>query len=642
MRVLIADDDPLSCRLLEGLLSKWGYSVETVSDGVAASAILESRDGPRLVLLDWMMPGLSGPQLCSRLRSRPNLPYTYVLLVTSRAQREDVLNGLEAGADDYITKPVDPQELRARMRVGTRVLELQEGLLSANQLSQSLVQSSPHGIVLIDGSGRVLDANPAFLSIVGCGSAEELRRDGVESMIGPTQELYREFLRELRGAGTASGRVMRWNTARGATVTVRVSGSSVASPGSGLCNVYEVIVEDITEQRLLEEQLHTSQKMEAIGRLSGSVAHDFNNVLMVIRGYAEQLEMDSALSERHVKKAQQIIKASDRASSLTRQLLVFSRRQVVDAQPLELNAVVADMEEMVDRLIGEDVELVTSYDPRVQSVIADAGQIEQVIMNLVVNAREAMPKGGRLTIATELLRGAKDSAMVDGAMPEEVAAISISDTGCGMDEATRARMFEPFFTTKPHGTGLGLATVYGIVTQCGGKIFVSSASGVGTTFRICLAHLRNVAQTVAADQPQPIPCGSESILLVEDEQSVRSMLTDTLAAAGYHVLEAGDAEQAFAVASRHPRLHAVVTDIVMPGMNGLDFIRLLRQDRPQLAIVLMSGYTELPPCDELLGEGRVAYLQKPFTTERVTSALRRVLDGRRPPPMVVPAAQMEA
>jgi two-component system cell cycle sensor histidine kinase/response regulator CckA len=400
-----------------------------------------------------------------------------------------------------------------------------------------------------------------------------------------------------------------------------------------LRELQEKVARKRTEATLLETegQLRQSLKMEAVGRLAGGVAHDFNNMLTLILGYSQivlnALGKDNPLSQDVL----EIKKAGERSAALTRQLLAFSRRQVLQPKVLDLNGVVTNFESMLRRVIGEDVTLRTVLSPGLECVKVDAGQMEQVIMNLVVNARDAMPDGGTLTIETANVE--LDEAFVlrhKPMTPGRYVMLAVSDTGCGMDYETQAHMFDPFFTTKElgKGTGLGLSTVYGIIKQSDGYIWADSEPGQGTTFKIYLPHAEEVAETVAPDATYaPRPRGAETILLVEDEKGVRAMIRHFLKEEGYTVLEAGNSQEAFLHADQHKdAIHLLVTDVVMPGMNGRELAERMKSSRPDMKVLFVSGYTgDAIARHGVLGKG-VNFLEKPFTAEGLTSKVREVLD----------------
>ncbi len=391
---------------------------------------------------------------------------------------------------------------------------------------------------------------------------------------------------------------------------------------------------DVTERKRLEAQLLQSQKMESVGRLAGGVAHDFNNLLGVITGYGDLLQRDVGPRHPAFARVTEIRKAADRAAALTRQLLAFSRKQVLEPKVLDLNAVVADIEKMLRRLIGEDVQLVTVLGGDLGRVKADPGQMEQVIVNLAVNARDAMPEGGKLIIETGNVD--LDAAYARGrpdARPGAHVMLAISDTGHGMDTETLSHMFEPFFTTKEQGkgTGLGLATVYGIVRQSGGHITVYSEPGHGTTFKVYLPRFaededEEVPMTRAA-VAEPAPSGTETILLVEDEASLRVMIREILESAGYEVLEGPTPEEALAAAGAHAAtIHLVLTDVVLPRLSGRQVAEALRSSRPDVKVLFMSGYTDDAISHHGILDPGTHFIQKPFTTDGLLRRVRQVLD----------------
>jgi len=493
---------------------------------------------------------------------------------------------------------------------------------------RSLVQSSVYGIYRSSLEGRFLDVNPALITMLGYGSAEEvLLLDPTKDVFAHTEE-HTRLIEEFRRTGRLDGIEVQWKRHDGKAITVRISGRAVSSADEP-ADVLEAIAEDVTDRRVLEDQFRQAQKMEAVGRLAGGVAHDFNNLLMVISGYAEvmlaELEPKNELRE----KALAIQQASDRATTLTRQLLAFSRKQLLELKVVDVNAIVADMERLLRPLIGENVEFITSLTPEAVHTRADAGQLEQVLMNLVVNAKDAMSTGGTLTIQTEKI--VVDENHHRGPTfirPGHYVVLSVSDTGMGMDKETQSRIFEPFFTTKEKskGTGLGLSTVYGIVKQTGGYVMVQSEAGRGASFQIYLPRVDGVAEKHSLPVPHAALGGSETVLLVEDEESVRQLVRETLAAKGYEVMEAENGEDGVAIAARHKgKIDLVITDVVMPGMGGRELVKQLAQTRPETKVLYLSGYTE----DAIVSEGTIesgaAFLQKPFTLQNLSRKVREVL-----------------
>ena len=382
-----------------------------------------------------------------------------------------------------------------------------------------------------------------------------------------------------------------------------------------------VTFDNVTEARRVEVQLRQAQKMEAVGRLAGGIAHDFNNLLTAISGYSEFL-IEGQTDERQRRYAEEIKRAATRAAALTGQLLAFSRRQVLQPRVLDLNAVVGDMDMMLRRLIGEDVELVTMLDPALANVLADPTQIEQVIVNLAVNAREAMPHGGSVTIETANLE--TDAG--------QFADLRLTDTGVGMSDEERRQLFDPFFTTKDGGTGLGLATVYGIVEQSGGTIEVESAPGLGSSFRILLPAAEAPAAEMQAPRNEAPARGSETVLLVEDEAVVRHLVAEILTANGYSVVQAADGPSALELLRRHTeRVDLLLTDVVMPGMSGPEVANAVSAMRPGTRVLYISGYTDSAIGHHGVLEPGMAFLQKPFSTADLTGKVRAVLDEAAAP-----------
>jgi two-component system cell cycle sensor histidine kinase/response regulator CckA len=402
--------------------------------------------------------------------------------------------------------------------------------------------------------------------------------------------------------------------------------------------VYRLVglAEDITQVRHTEEQLRQAQRMEAVGRLAGGVAHDFNNLLTVIDGFTELVAEDLGPSHRSRKDLDQIRTAARSAASLTRQLLAFSRRQILQPQILDLNQVLRHVERLLGRVIGEDVTLVMKLSEPLARTSADPGQIEQVIMNLAVNARDAMPSGGRLTIETANVElDAEYVARHQDASAGKHVMIAVSDTGIGMDEATQRRLFEPFFTTKPagRGTGLGLATVYGIVKQSQGSIWVYSELEKGTTFKIYLPVADGAAPALPPPSEVLVLDGTETVLVVEDQREVRGLIDKTLRRHGYVVLVASNGAEAAAIAREHMgTIHVLLTDVVLPGTGGREIARKLIAEREQLRVVYMSGYTDDAIVHHGVLDPGLAFIQKPFTGETLLRKIREVLDAAVPPP----------
>jgi PAS domain S-box-containing protein len=432
--------------------------------------------------------------------------------------------------------------------------------------------------------------------------------------------------------GTSFDLELELITATGRRISVRATG--VATMDHGRTVKITGAFQDITERKRLEAQLSQSQRLEAVGQLAGGIAHDFNNLLTAIRGYAELARRGLGEDELRLDDLGEVIANADRAAALIRQLLAFGRRQVLEPRVVDPAEVVGDMASMLRRLLGEHIELATHMAPGLGCIKVDPSQLEQIVVNLAVNAADAMPDGGKLTI--ELCNIEFDAANVAadaGAVPGPYVLLAVSDTGVGMDEATRSHVFEPFFTTKEpgKGTGMGLATVYGIVKQSGGFIYVYSEPGQGTTFRIYLPRVAEERPAAVAETPaaRPSSSGTETILLVEDEPAVRSFARRTLEEQGYIVLEAASGADALAIIASDARpIALLVTDVVMPGLQGHQLAAQLTAGQPELRTLYLSGFTENSVIHHGVADSGVAFLAKPFSADALGKAVRRVLDGQ--------------
>jgi PAS domain S-box-containing protein len=511
----------------------------------------------------------------------------------------------------------------------------QEGLRRSEINFRSLVTHAPYGVCRCDSAGILLDVNPALVAMLGYASGADLVGRNLANLYSDSQQWFSlaDYLRLLE---KFQGLPADWLRNDRTIVSVRLSGRAFRDERNTI--FFELFAEDITERRALEQQLRQAQKMEAVGRLAGGIAHDFNNLLMVISGYSEFL-LERIGSDPEVKAhAQEIANAAGRATSLTRQLLAFSRKQMLAPKIVDLNSVVTENVKMLTRLIGEDIDLVMVPGTDIGAVKADPGQIEQVIMNLAVNARDAMPHGGKLIIETaNVTLDANYARFHAPVKPGDYVMLAISDTGVGMDADTQAHIFEPFYTTKGlKGTGLGLSTVYGIVKQSEGYIWLYSEAGKGTSFKIYLPRFSATGEALAtqpalaaeADQPSP---GHETILLVEDEENLRRLARQYLENQGYNMIDAPDGSIAIQISQAHKGpIHLLLTDVIMPGMNGRELANKVSPTRPEMRVLYMSGYTENHiGHNGTLDEG-ITLLQKPFTLPALQAKVREVLDTPLP------------
>ena len=534
------------------------------------------------------------------------------------------------------------KELRHRVReletIENERRRVVEALRETEERFRQVYDEAPVGYHELDKEGRIIRVNRRELEMLGYTEKELLGRPVWKFVV--EEEITRQVIM-AKIAGDVSFHETFERTYRrkdGTTLPVLIKDRVIPDKKGRITGIRSMI-EDITERRRAEEALRKSeeqlrqwQRVEAIGRLAGGVAHDFNNLLMTIKGCSELLlgELDARDSRRE--EVEEIRKAAERATALTRQLLAFGRRQVLQPQVLDLNEVVANMGRMLQRLIGEDIHLLTVLDAELWPVKVDPGQFEQVIMNLAVNARDAMPGGGKLTIETaNVVLDEKYARRHVSVKPGPCVMLAVTDNGCGMDKETQSHLFEPFFTTKAkeEGTGLGLSTVYGIVKQSGGNIWAYSESGLGTTFKI---YLPRVEEAVKTYKPKVVPTvspgGSETILLVEDEEAVRAIVSKILQNKGYTVLEAHHGHEALQICKDHQGpIHLMVTDVVMPHMSGRELAERLTSLRPELRVLYMSGYPDKAIAHHGVLEAGTSFLQKPFTLSALECKVRDLLDA---------------
>ncbi|MGO8790216.1 MAG: PAS domain S-box protein [Terriglobia bacterium] len=528
-----------------------------------------------------------------------------------------------------------PIHLRDKQCLLTVVKDTTEGRQTEAELGwlSAVVERSKEAVLITGVDGTIVYANPAFTEITGHTREQTLGRNPRFLKSGKQDAAFYRNLWDTLLAGKIWHGEMS-NRRRDGSLYVQQTTIIPAQDVHGATSHFIAIGLDVTAQRKTEAQLRQSQKMEFVGRLAGGVAHDFNNLLTVINGYSqmlkERLETDSPLQAY----CEEVLQAGERAAGLTRQLLAFSRRQIVVPQVLDLNSVVANLEKMLRRLIREDIELVTVPQHDLGRVKADRGQIEQVIVNLAVNARDAMPQGGKLTIQTADFT--LDESFVrthTGATAGPHVMLAVSDTGVGMDAETLAHIFEPFFTTKEEGkgTGFGLATVYGIVKQSAGSIWAYSEPGQGSTFKVYLPRSDEPAPEVGdVMQRSKSTAGSETVLVVEDEQGVRSLVSKALAAQGYRVLESDGPVAAASIIKRYAQpIHMLLTDVVMPQMSGKVLANRMSVLHPETRVLYMSGYTDDAVVRDGILEANTFFLQKPFTSSALVQKVREVLDTDR-------------
>ncbi|HUR35762.1 MAG TPA: response regulator [Vicinamibacterales bacterium] len=632
LKLLVVDDSDVDAELTVRELSRAGFAITWRRVDTGASMAAALREEPwDLVLSDFRMPQFSGLEALSLARDADrDLPF---ILVSGAVGQDLAVEIMRAGAHDYVAKdrlfrlgPAVERELRdARTRRAHRRAELELRKMAM------VVEQIPSVVVITDLEGNIEYVNPRFTELTG------YTRDEVQ---GKNPRL-------LKSGGTPPQEYRRlWETVaagnewRGSFQQRRKDGSvydeeAVIRPmrdEHGRTTHYFKVGEDVTARHALEQQFRQAQKMEAVGRLAGGVAHDFNNLLTVISGFTEMAMLGLEPDDPLLGDLQQVAMAGERGAALTRQLLAFSRKQALEPAPFVLSRVVREAESMVTRLVGEDVAITLRTDEAdAGSILAEPGQIEQVLMNLVVNARDAMPTGGRLTITTGI-RAVAAGAVAPHAQlkPGLYAALTVGDTGHGMSSDTMSKIFEPFFTTKDvgKGSGLGLSTVYGIVSQLGGAIDVTSEPDAGSSFTVLLPiSIAPATGAAGAASGAPDTAGSETILVVDDEVPVARLAQRILAAAGYTVMTASHAGEALVVCEKYSvEIHLLLTDVIMPQMSGRELADRLTEGHPQLRVLFMSGYTDDALDDkDALGTGR-PLLRKPFSGELLLRKVREILD----------------
>ena len=602
IRVLLVEDNPGDARLFTELVKDTGAGQWTMVQVDRLSAALErlSRESFDVMLLDLTLPDADG--LDTLIRAHAEAPKIPIVVLTGHDDEALAVRAVRAGAQDYLVKGrMDGDLLVRSIRYASERGRTIEALERREEHYRSLIENSMDLISILNMDGTIRYVSPSHERMLGYPLDELVGRNVLSFVHAQDKSRVQTALANGNNGRPVECRVRHSD----GSWRVLESFSRDLSHVAGV-NGMVVNARDITERKRLEEQLHHSQRLEAVGRLAGGVAHDFNNLLMVITGYSHMLLDAMHPSDPDRQDLEQVVKASERATDLTRQLLAFSRRQGLRTSLVNLNTLIREMERMLRRVLGEEIELITRPAPELKTVRADPGQIEQVILNMVVNARDAMSSGGQLLIETKNLG--------------QRVGISISDTGIGMDSQVLSRVFEPFFTTKEHGTGLGLATSYGIIKENGGDLRVESTPGKGTTFHIELPVTEQPHEDLDLPAERRAPRGTETILLVEDEDPVRRVVETMLKRHGYRVLVSASSKDAIAAAERHPgTIHLLITDIMMPGMSGRKMAECLSALRPEMKVLYVSGYGDAKAQNDL------HFLQKPFSTEELATKIHEIL-----------------
>ncbi|OWK34618.1 hybrid sensor histidine kinase/response regulator [Fimbriiglobus ruber] len=630
--ILVVEDDLIIARGIEKRLKALGYRVAgpvaTGEEAVRRAAELR----PDMILMDINLGGgIDGVEAAALIRRRSDVP---VVFLTAHSDDATLQRAKVTEPHGYVLKPYEDKDLFTAIEIGLYRHQINRRLRENERWLAATLDSIGDGVIATDERGHVRFMNPLAEHMTGWAQADAVGRDirEVFHIVGaktrrPVTNPALEALATGEPTTLAPDTILIDRT--GVERPIADSAAPIREVNDGITGSV-LVFRDVSERCRLEENLRQAQRIEAIGMLAGGIAHDFNNILTVINGYG-QLLLDVDLSEAdRLDFVQNIVDAGKRAALLTQQIIAFSRKQILVPCVLSLNSVVRDIGAMIQRLIGENIEFVTDLAPDLGNTEADPTQIGQVLLNLAANARDAMPKGGRLAVVTSNVElDEKTIPQYADLKPGRYVLLSVTDTGCGMTDEVLGKVFEPFFTTKGvgQGAGLGLATVYGIVKQSGGHIEVSSRVGEGTTFRVFLALVDEPPAAAGNRDAQQAARGHETILLVEDEAAVRKMTSDVLRRNGYAVLEAADGLEAVAVAGEYAGpIHLVITDLIMPKMSGREVAEQLAHSKPGARILFMSGYTEDVVVREGVKTATVDFLGKPFTFADLTQKVREILD----------------
>jgi PAS domain S-box-containing protein len=651
INILIVEDVAADAELIQRELSRANILFTSRRVDTKEAFVRALHDfQPAVVLSDYNLPQFSGPDALRLLKETgSSVPF---ILVTGSLTEEVAVECMKDGAHDYILKtsltrlPSAVQGALEKMKTIKEKVRAEAALRKTQEQYRLIAENTSDLICLIDMQGKFTYVSPSHRDVLGYstdslvgGSCLDITHPDdrtnaeaglLRSAAQPRSESHEIRMKHKNGEWKVFETVVNWIY------------DADGNPQQAIWISRDITERKRAERRLLEsqeklrqseEQLRMSQKLEAVGQLAGGIAHDFNNLLTVIRGYSELVLNRLNETDENRPKIEEINRAAERASTLTHQLLAFSRKQVLQPKLFDLNHLVTDMSKMLRRLIGENIEMATIIGQEAP-INADPGQIEQVLMNLVVNARDAMPRGGRLTVETARIEIDENYASTHlSVQPGPYVMLAVTDTGLGIDEETRKHIFEPFFTTKEQGkgTGLGLSTVYGIVKQSGGNIWLYSEPGQGTVFKVYLPAAQIDAQPSATLEPVELPRGSETILVVEDEPQIRQLALDCLTQYGYEVLSTSNGLEAIELIESQQRpINLILTDVVMPGLSGRELSQHISTLQPAAKVLFMSGYTNDAVVNHGILDGAAWFIQKPFTIASLIRRVREVLDSHEP------------
>lgn len=632
-QILVVEDESIIARDLQKNLQRLGYEVPAIAFSSEDALQAVSHHLPDLVLMDINLgAGGDGIETAKTMRDQFNIP---VVFLTAYADQNTLQRAKLTQPFGYLIKPFEERELLTTIEMALHNHEMERRLKESEEWLRATIHSMGDAVIATDQDGLVKFMNPVAETLTGWHNAEACGRRITEVF-----QLLNETSRTVASnpvlAALAKEQVVTLAeptlliTRDGREIPINDSASPIRDHLENVSGAV-LIFQDITVRRALEAQLNQSQKMEAVGRLAGGVAHDFNNMMTAVIGYSELLLLQVAADSPFHIPIKEIKMAGERAAALTRQLLAFSRKQILQPVDLNLNETIDHMLRMLRRLINEDIAITPNLSKDLGSIKIDPTQIEQVILNLAINARDAMPGGGKLMIETTNIT--LDEAYAEhhpNITPGDYVRLAISDTGYGMNQETRSHIFEPFFTTKASGkgTGLGLSMVYGIVKQSGGDIQVNTEPGKGSSFQIYFQRSQtSEIERVEQVEETEFPTGTEVILVVEDEETVRQMIRRTLVLNGYQILTASNGLDALAIFEAHQEIDLVISDIIMPEMNGRELSERLKRLRPDLKILFMSGYTDDVTMHHKIENAATGFIQKPFTIEALGQKVRAVLDN---------------
>lgn len=639
-RILVVEDEALIAEEIQDRLTRMKFQVVGIEDTGPRAIETAQRARPDLVLMDIRLKGnMDGIDTAAEIRKRLNVPVVYM---TAHSDPATLQRAKLTAPFGYILKPIHERELEITIEMAMHRHSLERRLRESELRHAATLRSIGDAVLSTDHDGRVTFMNPVAEALTGWRNTDAQGQPAhliLQLIDEQTQTPVEDPVARVLAAGAP---VRLTNPTllvdrEGMTIPIDDSASPIVDTEGNTLGVV-VAFHDIRDRRLAEDALRKAeaelrqvQKLESVGQLAGGVAHDFNNFLTAINGYCELLLRSGTLTETNEKMVQQIRRAGERSAQLTSQLLAFSRQQLLSPRVIDLNALVQNTERLLRRLIGEHIVVQVTLADNLLNIRADPGQIEQILMNLAVNARDAMPDGGTLAIETHNFTIHDEMADTKPKMPPgRYVMLSVSDTGTGMDESTKSRLFEPFFTTKEFGkgTGLGLATVYGIVKQSGGHIYVYSEVGVGSVFKVFLPAVAERPDAEGTAEAVPVPVGSETVLLVEDDDAVRQVVASVLGEYGYNVLSARNGHKAIELFRMHgDRVDVLITDTVMPGISGPQLALQLSCQRPKLPVLFVSGYADRSLDQAISRFQNARFLQKPFTLATLARRVRELLDS---------------